>query len=376
MTPRSRAAPTPKARCSTSKRCLASVRIASRCSVERPTNSGGAVGSGAVTGRRSSDRRPAAGSRARPGAGGGRRRRSAGRRRRGGRSPRRPCATTRCRPQRRPAEVPAPSGDGLGEEAQRRRRQVGEHPGANAVRTEDDNHVRSGCNAAPPSAPAGRHRRESPRRPGRPRHRGRASSADVEGSAGRRRPLAAARRRRQRVRVGVAIEGRRHAGNYDTRPRAGGLPHAGPPAVGRRPEWWSSTRDGSAADHGFDVTLVTTRDARTAWDFRGIEHMHVLALESGTAVAHDVAVATWWETARSLFEVPARGLPPRRHRYVVLHARARLEVQYAQVLEAREVHASSVGRVVTRVTSKPWSALRPWRPCSTTTPTPPDSWKM
>ena len=65
-----------------------------------------------------------------------------------------------------------------------------------------------------------------------------------------------------------------------------------------------------SADHGFEVTLVTTRpDTRSAWDFAGLEHLRVLDLESAAGVEHDVALATWWETARSLFEVPRAATP-------------------------------------------------------------------
>jgi glycosyltransferase involved in cell wall biosynthesis len=61
-----------------------------------------------------------------------------------------------------------------------------------------------------------------------------------------------------------------------------------------------------AADHGFDVTLVHTGEsAETAWRFRGMEHLHVLPLERATAFSFDVAVSTWWETARSLFTLQA-----------------------------------------------------------------------
>jgi glycosyltransferase involved in cell wall biosynthesis len=61
-----------------------------------------------------------------------------------------------------------------------------------------------------------------------------------------------------------------------------------------------------AADHGFDVTLVHTGESvETAWRFRGLEHLHVLPLERAIAFSYDIAVSTWWETARSLFELDA-----------------------------------------------------------------------
>ena len=61
-----------------------------------------------------------------------------------------------------------------------------------------------------------------------------------------------------------------------------------------------------AADHGFDVTLVHTgSDEQPAWSFRGLEHLHVLPLEEAARHDYDIAVSTWWETARALFDLRA-----------------------------------------------------------------------
>jgi glycosyltransferase involved in cell wall biosynthesis len=61
-----------------------------------------------------------------------------------------------------------------------------------------------------------------------------------------------------------------------------------------------------AADHGFDVTLVHTgQSTETAWQFRGLEHLHVLPLERAANFDYDVAVSTWWETTSSLFDLTA-----------------------------------------------------------------------
>jgi glycosyltransferase involved in cell wall biosynthesis len=61
-----------------------------------------------------------------------------------------------------------------------------------------------------------------------------------------------------------------------------------------------------AADHGFDVTLVLTgRETDSAWAFDGLEHLHVVPLEAALDQQYDVAVSTWWETARALFDLTA-----------------------------------------------------------------------
>jgi glycosyltransferase involved in cell wall biosynthesis len=61
-----------------------------------------------------------------------------------------------------------------------------------------------------------------------------------------------------------------------------------------------------AADHGFDVTLVHTGfEHETAWSFRGLDHLHVLPLETALHYEYDIAVSTWWETTRALFELRA-----------------------------------------------------------------------
>jgi glycosyltransferase involved in cell wall biosynthesis len=61
-----------------------------------------------------------------------------------------------------------------------------------------------------------------------------------------------------------------------------------------------------AVEHHFDVTLVHTgqREDRE-WRFRGLKDLHVLPLAEAAQRRYDVAVSTWWETARSLFQLPA-----------------------------------------------------------------------
>ena len=62
-----------------------------------------------------------------------------------------------------------------------------------------------------------------------------------------------------------------------------------------------------ARHHGFDVSLVLTRpQAEPDWDFRGLEHLHVVDLEEATRHSYDVALSTWWETTEHLFELDAQ----------------------------------------------------------------------
>jgi glycosyltransferase involved in cell wall biosynthesis len=69
-----------------------------------------------------------------------------------------------------------------------------------------------------------------------------------------------------------------------------------------------------AAMPGWDVTLVLTHEQdRPSWHgFEQLRHLHVCSREQAVGKTFDVAVATWWETAFSLFEVGAE-----RHAYFV-----------------------------------------------------------
>jgi O-antigen biosynthesis protein len=61
-----------------------------------------------------------------------------------------------------------------------------------------------------------------------------------------------------------------------------------------------------AARHGFDVTLVMTRQQEGPdWSFRGLERLHVVPIERAREDRYDVAVATWWETTSHLFDLEA-----------------------------------------------------------------------
>jgi len=61
-----------------------------------------------------------------------------------------------------------------------------------------------------------------------------------------------------------------------------------------------------AVDHGFDVTLVHTMErTEVEWRFAGLDAMTVMPLDQAAARHYDLAVATWWQTAASLFELSA-----------------------------------------------------------------------
>jgi glycosyltransferase involved in cell wall biosynthesis len=58
--------------------------------------------------------------------------------------------------------------------------------------------------------------------------------------------------------------------------------------------------------HGFDVTLVLAREQEEPpWRYRGLTDIPVETLPQARHEKFDIAVATWWETAFSLFELQA-----------------------------------------------------------------------
>ncbi|MFL5895051.1 MAG: glycosyltransferase family 4 protein [Thermoleophilaceae bacterium] len=58
--------------------------------------------------------------------------------------------------------------------------------------------------------------------------------------------------------------------------------------------------------HGFESVLVLAREQDDpSWSYRGLTDLRVEALPSARRESFDVAVATWWETAFSLFELDA-----------------------------------------------------------------------
>jgi O-antigen biosynthesis protein len=64
-------------------------------------------------------------------------------------------------------------------------------------------------------------------------------------------------------------------------------------------------------DHGMDVVLVPVRGRSDAdWSYTGLQEIRTASLREAAREHFDVAVATWWETAMSLFELSAK-----RHAY-------------------------------------------------------------
>ena len=61
-----------------------------------------------------------------------------------------------------------------------------------------------------------------------------------------------------------------------------------------------------ASHHDVDVTLVVVREHEAPdWSYEHLEHLHVMTLAQAREQRFDVAVSTWWETAYTLFLVPA-----------------------------------------------------------------------
>ena len=117
-----------------------------------------------------------------------------------------------------------------------------------------------------------------------------------------------------------------------------------------------------SAMEDWDVTLVLVRDAEgPSWHGYGhLPHLHVCSRLEAMADRYDIAVATWWETAFSLFEISAE-----RHVYFV------------QSLEDRFYHHTQVEQLaaamtldlpVAFITEAQWivdtlADLRPDAPC-------------
>jgi glycosyltransferase involved in cell wall biosynthesis len=61
-----------------------------------------------------------------------------------------------------------------------------------------------------------------------------------------------------------------------------------------------------ARHHGFDVALVLVREQDDPhWDYEPLRELEILSFPQACAEHFDIAVATWWETTYSLFDVPA-----------------------------------------------------------------------
>lgn len=113
---------------------------------------------------------------------------------------------------------------------------------------------------------------------------------------------------------------------------------------------------------GWDVTLVLARpeDAPSWHGYDHLPHLHVRSREQVLGERYDVAVATWWETAFTLFELQAD-----RHAYFVQS----LEDRFYRSDEAERLGARlTLGLPVAFVTEARWIAdtlagMRPDVPC-------------
>jgi glycosyltransferase involved in cell wall biosynthesis len=109
--------------------------------------------------------------------------------------------------------------------------------------------------------------------------------------------------------------------------------------------------------HGFEVSLVLVREQDDPhWAYDPLEHLRILSLPQAQEERYDVAIATWWETTFSLFDVPAE-----RYAYFVQSLEDRFyEPGHAERLGA----ALSIDLPVAFVTEASWIAdtLRELRP--------------
>jgi glycosyltransferase involved in cell wall biosynthesis len=109
--------------------------------------------------------------------------------------------------------------------------------------------------------------------------------------------------------------------------------------------------------HGFEVSLVLVREQDDPhWAYDPLEHLRILSLPQAQEERYDIAIATWWETTFSLFDVPAE-----RYAYFVQSLEDRFyEPGHAERLGA----ALSIDLPVAFVTEASWIAdtLRELRP--------------
>ncbi len=112
----------------------------------------------------------------------------------------------------------------------------------------------------------------------------------------------------------------------------------------------------------WEVTLVLVREPEGAsWHgYEHLPHLHVRSREQALAEHYDVAVATWWETTFTLFELSAE-----RYAYFVQS----LEDRFYQHDEAERLGAAmTLGLPVAFITEARWirdtlAGLRPGAPC-------------
>jgi glycosyltransferase involved in cell wall biosynthesis len=103
--------------------------------------------------------------------------------------------------------------------------------------------------------------------------------------------------------------------------------------------------------HGMHISLVLAREsAAPHWGHEALEGLPVVSLAEARREHHDLAISTWWETAYSLFEVPAdrhasfvQSLEDRFYRAgsrEQLEARLALDLPVSFVTEARWIAAT------------------------------------
>ncbi len=110
------------------------------------------------------------------------------------------------------------------------------------------------------------------------------------------------------------------------------------------------------ADHGMEVTVAVTRDDIPAWDERRLAGLEVLRFDDAKERHYDVAVASWWPTARRLARVPAE-----RHAYYVQSLEDRF---YPGEDERRDMALATYSLPVSFITGARWmrDLLRELRP--------------
>lgn len=61
-----------------------------------------------------------------------------------------------------------------------------------------------------------------------------------------------------------------------------------------------------ARDHGFDVSVVLTRDLDVHHPFPSVDHLDCIGVEEAASRTFDIALATWWDTVYALPSLDAR----------------------------------------------------------------------
>ena len=109
-------------------------------------------------------------------------------------------------------------------------------------------------------------------------------------------------------------------------------------------------------NHGMEVTLALTRDDIPVWDERRVAGLEVVPFADARTRQFDVAVASWWPTARRLAQMQAE-----RHAYYVQSLEDRF---YPGEDERREMARATYSLPVSFITGARWMRdfLRELRP--------------